>query len=120
MVSRWKPPRQKPIRKPPQKLVPVDIGNPIEQEAFLNANPARFKAIEKLSVAFKGAVLHLKPVGRPHRIRRIVLALRLHREENSSLASLIRQKCIVCDHVSSSRMAAELDNFCLRPSLLIL
>jgi len=45
-MSRWKPPRQQPMRK--GQLVPVGIGNPVEQKEFLAANPNRVKAIENL------------------------------------------------------------------------
>lgn len=41
-MSCLKPLSQKPFRKP------IGIGNAAEQEAFLNANPARMKAIENL------------------------------------------------------------------------
>jgi hypothetical protein len=65
LVSRWKPPRHKPIRKPPQKLVPVGIGNSIEQEAFLKANPARVKAIEDLYATAKKVFLRKMQSDKP-------------------------------------------------------
>jgi hypothetical protein len=64
-VSGWKPPRQKPIRKPPKKLVPVGIGNSIEQEAFLKANPARVKAIEDLYTTAKKVFLRKMQSDKP-------------------------------------------------------
>ena len=48
-MSRWKPSRQKPMRK--GKMVPVGIGNAAEQKEFLAANPDRLKAIESLYAA---------------------------------------------------------------------
>jgi hypothetical protein len=65
LVSRWKPPRRKPIRKPPQKPVPVGIGNSIEQEAFLTANPARVKAIEDLYATAKKVFLRKMQSDKP-------------------------------------------------------
>src|SRR5712691_5867698 len=65
-MSRWKPPRQKPMHsKHPPVLVPVGIGNAVEQKVFLKANPARVKAIENLYATAKQVFLRTMRSNKP-------------------------------------------------------